>query len=244
MSFLDLFLLFMVVILTSGLVNAFFNQIRIKRLEDFPPNEELPFVSILVPARDEERNAVALEIRKELGISEAAVVFLFVGKLEPLKQPLQLAQAFTNLVLVNPEFDSHLVLVGSGILEKELHLFTKEHHRIHLVGFQNQSQMPMWYRVGDVLCLVSSTETWGLAVNEALACGCSAIVSDRVGCAEDFQDVFSSIKSVDHRDWQQWLCAMNSTTKRSYADKEADKAKLERLFSLQLFKEAIKIHFM
>ena len=28
-------------------------------------------------------------------------------------------------------------------------------------------------------------ETWGLAVNEALACGCHVIVSDRVGCAED-----------------------------------------------------------
>ena len=47
--------------------------------------------------------------------------------------------------------------------------------------------MPIWYRVADVFCLPSRGpgETWGLAVNEALACGCRVIVSDRVGCAED-----------------------------------------------------------
>src|SRR5262249_59938990 len=31
-------------------------------------------------------------------------------------------------------------------------------------------------------------ETWGLAVNEALACGRPVVVSDRVGCAADVVD--------------------------------------------------------
>ena len=139
----------------------------------------------IVMANDAERTAAALEIRKELGISETAMVFLFVGKLEALKQPMQLARAFSEFVQSNPELDCHLVLVGSGILKDELHRFSNAHVRIHPVGFQNQSQMPVWYRVGDVLCLVSTTETWGLAVNEAMACGSAAIVSDRVGCGED-----------------------------------------------------------
>lgn len=136
-------------------------------------------------ANDTERRANALEVRNHLGISEAAVVFLFVGKLEPLKQPLQLAQAFSEFVQSNRAFDSHLVLVGSGILEDELNGLCDKNPRIHPVGFQNQSQMPIWYRVGDVLCMISTSETWGLAVNEAMACGCSTIVSDRVGCGED-----------------------------------------------------------
>ena len=45
--------------------------------------------------------------------------------------------------------------------------------------------MPVVYRVGDVFVLPSLHETWGLSVNEAMACGRPAIVSDRCGCAPE-----------------------------------------------------------
>lgn len=46
--------------------------------------------------------------------------------------------------------------------------------------------MPEAYAAADVLVLSSSfQETWGLVVNEAMACALPAIVSDRVGCAPD-----------------------------------------------------------
>jgi glycosyltransferase involved in cell wall biosynthesis len=52
--------------------------------------------------------------------------------------------------------------------------------------FQNQSVMPVIYRLGDALVLPSGYgETWGLAVNEAQACGRPSLVSDCVGCARD-----------------------------------------------------------
>jgi glycosyltransferase involved in cell wall biosynthesis len=52
--------------------------------------------------------------------------------------------------------------------------------------FQNQSAMPVVYRLGDALVLPSGYgETWGLAVNEAQACGRPSLVSDCVGCARD-----------------------------------------------------------
>ena len=52
--------------------------------------------------------------------------------------------------------------------------------------FQNQSRMPLVYRLGDALVLPSGYgETWGLAVNEAQACGRPSLVSDCVGCARD-----------------------------------------------------------
>jgi glycosyltransferase involved in cell wall biosynthesis len=60
---------------------------------------------------------------------------------------------------------------------------------IHVLPFQNQSQMPVVYRLGDVFVLPSkSGETWCLAVNEALACGRPVLVSNRVGCAADVVD--------------------------------------------------------
>jgi glycosyltransferase involved in cell wall biosynthesis len=59
-------------------------------------------------------------------------------------------------------------------------------HRVVFLPFQNQSVMPMVYRLGDALVLPSGYwETWGLAVNEAQACGRPSLVSDCVGCARD-----------------------------------------------------------
>ena len=131
---------------------------------------------------DEQRREEALQIRKDLGIDPLAKVFLFAGKLETKKQPIELAEAFASL-----PSRAHLIYVGSGMLEDALKERFDSNSNIHFVGFQNQSKMPIWYRVADVFCLPSRGpgETWGLAVNEALACGCSVIVSDRVGCAED-----------------------------------------------------------
>ena len=39
------------------------------------------------------------DIRRELGIDAEATVFLFAGKLEAKKQPLELAEAFASLIL-------------------------------------------------------------------------------------------------------------------------------------------------
>jgi glycosyltransferase involved in cell wall biosynthesis len=59
-------------------------------------------------------------------------------------------------------------------------------HRVVFLEFQNQSVMPLVYRLGDALVLPSGYgETWGLAVNEAQACGRPSLVSDCVGCAGD-----------------------------------------------------------
>src|SRR5690606_24227768 len=53
-------------------------------------------------------------------------------------------------------------------------------------GFLNQSEITAAYAASDCLLLPSdSGETWGLVVNEAMACGLPALVSDQVGCAVD-----------------------------------------------------------
>jgi glycosyltransferase involved in cell wall biosynthesis len=53
-------------------------------------------------------------------------------------------------------------------------------------GFVNQSGIPSMYRVADCLLLSSDYgETWGLVVNEAMASGLPAIISDRAGCGPD-----------------------------------------------------------
>jgi glycosyltransferase involved in cell wall biosynthesis len=58
---------------------------------------------------------------------------------------------------------------------------------IHFLDFQNQLLMPAIYEIADVFVLPSRGphETWGLAVNEAMANGKAVIVSDKCGCAPD-----------------------------------------------------------
>lgn len=53
--------------------------------------------------------------------------------------------------------------------------------------FQNQQQMPAVYHMADLVALPSQGpgETWGLVVNEAMACGKAVLVSDKAGCQPD-----------------------------------------------------------
>jgi glycosyltransferase involved in cell wall biosynthesis len=123
------------------------------------------------------------QIRKELGIPENHVVFLFAGKFEKKKSPLLLIKAFKQLDQQNIS----LLLVGNGVLEKDMRQEAAGYANIHFLPFQNQTRMPAVYRVGNVLVLPSSGpgETWGLCINEAMACGLAVIASSKVGCAID-----------------------------------------------------------
>jgi glycosyltransferase involved in cell wall biosynthesis len=143
-------------------------------------------------------HAEAEAARASLGISPKSITYLFAGKLVPRKEPEALIASFLGLLRSRSAPKPHLLVVGTGPLEAELRASVAGIGNVHFLGFRNQSEMPMAYRMGDVFVLPSSRETWGLAVNEAMACGRVVIVSDRVGCAPDlacdprFSSIFSS----------------------------------------------------
>lgn len=122
--------------------------------------------------------------RTELGLEENDLVVLFAGKFDENKRPDLLIKSVkaANMVRSHP---IKLLLVGSGPKEKYLKNLAEKDDYIQFVPFQNQTQMPLVYRLGDMLCLPSKLETWGLAVNEAMASGRGIILSDRVGCRID-----------------------------------------------------------
>lgn len=119
--------------------------------------------------------------RYALGIAEDSVAFVFAGKLGDVKDPLTLLSAFE--AHQREVHSSHLILVGSGPLESAMK--SRGVPNTHFLGFVNQTQLPVVYRMGDLLMLPSKSETWGLAVNEAMASGLPACVSGQVGCAVD-----------------------------------------------------------
>lgn len=128
------------------------------------------------------------ETRKQWGLSQSDRMVLFSGKLQSCKRPSDVIFAIAKLPLETKK-SLVLVFVGSGQLHGELASLAQQHEvRCHFAGFMNQSQMPLAYRAADVLVLPSESETWGLVINEAMASGCPAFVSDAVGCAPDLID--------------------------------------------------------
>lgn len=144
--------------------------------------------------------------RIALGIPADAVIFLFAGKYEAKKNPVLLLDSFITLNNSN----AHLLMVGSGELEGQLKTNAGRQSaalssRIHFLPFQNQLKMPAIYKMADVFVLPSRGpgETWGLSVNEAMACGKAVLVSDKCGCATDLVEEGKNgyvFKSVDSKD--------------------------------------------
>jgi len=127
----------------------------------------------------------ALHQRRKLGIPDDAMVVLFAGKLVSRKQPEFLLRTVLEIVNRNHTSPIHLIFAGTGPLLKCLNEKANSSSHVHFIGFKNQSEMPLIYRMGNIFILPSVVETWGLAVNEAMACGRAVVVSDRVGCAPD-----------------------------------------------------------
>ena len=126
-----------------------------------------------------------LTVRAEWGIPEDAVCFVYVGKLEPKKRIIDLLRAFDCARKINPAI--HLLVVGDGELMAEARQIVGNLSLpVTFAGFLNQREITRAYLVADCLVLPSDFgETWGLVVNEAMACGVPALVSDRVGCWPD-----------------------------------------------------------
>jgi glycosyltransferase involved in cell wall biosynthesis len=132
---------------------------------------------------DERYSLSARDWRSKLKISPDSLVFLFAGKLEPKKGVETLLKAF--MAFTNEPI--HLVIVGNGPSEKNLKEKYEAVSNLIFLDFQNQMMMPVIYQFCDVFVLPSTGpgESWGLAINEAMAAGKIIIASDKCGGAID-----------------------------------------------------------
>ena len=152
--------------------------------------ERMHFVPHFVDAEFFQSQAAAADpsdLRSRYGVPDDATVFLFAGKFIDVKRPLDFVEAMALLSRQGAEVAG--VMVGDGPLRPQVEAaIERTGAPVQLAGFLNQSEMPGAYALSDVLVLPSRTETWGLVVNEAMACGRPAVVSDAVGCAPDLID--------------------------------------------------------
>lgn len=162
---------------------------------------------IFVPhAVDNKRFATTTDrqaVRKQLGINDTDLLILYAGKLIPKKGIELLIEGFLLAGIPN----SHLLIVGGGPLEKALKTAHLYHQNIHFMAFQNQQKMPQVYQSCNLFCLPSTNDTWGLAVNEAMAAGKAILISDQTGSAADLVTPFNGLvfKSGNVKDFSRKL---------------------------------------
>lgn len=165
-------------------------------------------------AAPEETRSAGMRWCEELGVPADDVLVLFAGKFEAKKRAHDLLRAF--LALERP--DVSLLLVGAGKLEGVLREAASGHPKVFFAPFQNQTLMPRTYAAADLFVLPSfgPEESWGLAINEALALGKPVVISDHVGCAAD----------LVHPGENGWIypagdvAALTSTLKEALADRD------------------------
>ncbi len=153
-------------------------------------------------------------------IHDGQTVFLFAGKFIDKKNPFLLINAFLEILRMGK--DVQLLLVGDGRLKGKIlsWIQTLEYDvssKIHIIPFKDQKELKLFYKAASVYVLPSQgpNETWGLSVNEALACGIPVLVSDKCGCANDLVidgingHIFESNNLQDLTDQMIKFCSTN-----------------------------------
>jgi 1,2-diacylglycerol 3-alpha-glucosyltransferase len=135
-------------------------------------------------ARSALARVAAAQWRQALGLPEH--YFLYVGRYSPEKNLLSLIEAY-RLYRAKRAAPWSLVLVGDGPQSIALQTLVS---RSRLEGvifkpFAQYDELPTYYALAECFVLASTSEPWGLVVNEAMACGLPVIVSKLCGCVPE-----------------------------------------------------------
>jgi 1,2-diacylglycerol 3-alpha-glucosyltransferase len=112
--------------------------------------------------------------------------FLFAGRLVREKGGFELLSAYAKLEeSIRRQFA--LVFVGDGPARKQLEALAASitPGTVRFAGFAQREQLAAYYAFAEMLILPTYSDTWGLVVNEAMACGLPVILSRAAGCAAD-----------------------------------------------------------
>jgi len=139
--------------------------------------------------RAEEIRGQKSDVRKQYGLPEN--YFLASARFIPKKNLPRLIRGYAEYRQKSELAGSaawDLVLLGDGPLREtlntQLSTLNLQAH-VHLPGFKQYDELPVYYALAKAFVHASTTEQWGLVVNEAVASGLPVIVSDRCGCVPE-----------------------------------------------------------
>lgn len=115
--------------------------------------------------------------------------FLASARFIPKKNLPALLDAYASyrMRLDDPEEAWPLVILGDGASRRDLEARRRTlglDGKVHFPGFIQYDDLPNYYAAAGAFVHASTTEQWGLVVNEAMASSLPVAVSRRCGCAE------------------------------------------------------------
>lgn len=164
-------------------------------------NERFAAESILAPGERKARRAA-------MGVNDDRPVVLFAGKFLSRKHPDKLIEAARQLTNEGVQF--HLAMIGAGEMRPALDALVNKYEldNVSFHGFVNQADLPKVYSSCDLFVLASENEPWGLAVNEAMACGLPVIATSEIGSAMDLVEGYRVGATVPNPNPEELACAM------------------------------------
>jgi 1,2-diacylglycerol 3-alpha-glucosyltransferase len=127
--------------------------------------------------------------RRELGLPAGDPLVLYVGRLDREKSVDRVLLAFDRLGGTLSR--AQLWLVGQGTETESLRRIAgrlSAGDRVHFAGVRAHESLAAWYQAADLFLFASETETQGLVLAEAAACGLPAVAVTAPGCDEVVRD--------------------------------------------------------
>ena len=127
-----------------------------------------------------------LALRTQLGLPQR--YFLACSRFSRKKNIATLLRGYAAYRKLAPAEPWSLVIIGDGELKDEIialrdRLGLTMH--VQLPGPKSYAELPSYYGLANAFVHASTTEQWGLVVNEAMASGLPVLVSKCCGCAND-----------------------------------------------------------
>jgi 1,2-diacylglycerol 3-alpha-glucosyltransferase len=131
----------------------------------------------------------AADIRTRYGIPDRVPLLVSVGRVAREKNLTRLVSAFRCVLDRTP--DAHLLLVGGGPFEAAIRDQVQALNmaaQVHLTGFVTRDEVVQSLRAADLFVFTSRTETQGLVLGEAMACGLPVVAVSSEAAGEVVAD--------------------------------------------------------
>jgi glycosyltransferase involved in cell wall biosynthesis len=132
--------------------------------------------------------------RRGLGIPADDPLLLYVGRLDREKSVNRVLAAFDRIASTVPR--ARLALIGHGTEADHLRRLAAASPvsaRIQFLGVRPHEATVAWYQAAELFLFASETETQGLVLAEAAACGLPAVTVAAPGCDEVVHDGESGV---------------------------------------------------